>query len=63
MSSDGPGFLSTARYGKDKVRVLRTVRGADGVHTIVEYIVTALAEGAIDTRCVGDWVRPMFLWH
>ncbi|KAI0031130.1 uricase [Vararia minispora EC-137] len=48
MSSDGPGFLATARYGKDKVRVFRTVRGTDGVHTIVEYIVTALLEGALD---------------
>jgi hypothetical protein len=51
MSSDAPGFLSTARYGKDKVRVFRTVRGADGAHTVVEYIVSALLEGGIDTRC------------
>ncbi|RDX44681.1 uricase [Lentinus brumalis] len=41
-------YLSHARYGKDKVRVLRVVR--DGAwHTIVEYNVTALVEGAIET--------------
>ncbi|KAI1787500.1 uricase [Ganoderma leucocontextum] len=40
-------YLSHARYGKDKVRVLRVVR--DGAwHNIVEYNVTALVEGDID---------------
>ncbi|KII84316.1 hypothetical protein PLICRDRAFT_95300 [Plicaturopsis crispa FD-325 SS-3] len=40
--------LAHARYGKDKVRVLRVVR--DGkTHHIVEYNVTALLEGNIDT--------------
>lgn len=63
MSSDGPGFLSSARYGKDKVRVFRTVRGADGVHTIAEYNVTALLEGAIDTRCARTVLREADLWH
>ncbi|KAI0312236.1 uricase [Amylostereum chailletii] len=47
MSSE-PGLLSTARYGKDRIRVFRVVRGDGGVHNIVEYNVTALLEGAID---------------
>ena len=63
MSSDGPGFLSAARYGKDKVRVFRTVRGPDGVHTITEYNVTALIEGAIDTRCVQYSVCDLDVWR
>ncbi|KAL0945238.1 hypothetical protein HGRIS_000751 [Hohenbuehelia grisea] len=47
MSSE-QSFLSHARYGKDKVRVLRVVR--DGSHhTVVEYYVTALLEGEVDT--------------
>lgn len=45
-------YLSHARYGKDKVRVLRLVR--DGAwHNIVEYNVTALVEGDIDIRYVS----------
>lgn len=44
--------LSASRYGKDKVRVFRTVRGEGGVHDIVEYEVCALVEGDIATRCV-----------
>ncbi len=48
-------YLSAARYGKDKVRVLRVVR--DGAwHNIVEYNVTALVEGEIDVRYV---FRPL----
>lgn len=48
MSND-PGFLERARYGKDKVRVLRVVR--EGAwHQIVEYNVCALVEGEIDVR-------------
>ena len=44
-------YLSHARYGKDKVRVLRVVR--EGAwHNIVEYNVTALVEGEIETRSV-----------
>jgi urate oxidase len=44
MSSE----LIASRYGKDKVRVFRVVR--DGkTHHIVEYNVTALLEGDIDT--------------
>jgi len=39
----------TARYGKDKVRVLRVVR--EGAwHYVVEYNITALLEGDIDVR-------------
>ncbi|EJD06754.1 uricase [Fomitiporia mediterranea MF3/22] len=40
--------LSAARYGKDKVRVLRVVRG-EGWHDVVEYEVCALVEGDIST--------------
>ncbi|KAG7094961.1 hypothetical protein E1B28_005762 [Marasmius oreades] len=40
-------FLSNARYGKDKVRVLRVVRQGS-LHLIVEYNVTVLVEGDID---------------
>lgn len=39
--------LTTARYGKDKVRVFRVKRENDGVHYIVEYNVTLLVEGDI----------------
>ncbi|KAJ7082633.1 hypothetical protein B0H15DRAFT_852173 [Mycena belliarum] len=42
------GFLSYARYGKDKVRVLRVVREGKW-HHIVEYNVQALLEGDIET--------------
>lgn len=41
--------LSAARYGKDKVRVLRVKRESDGVHYIVEYNVTLLVEGNFET--------------
>ena len=44
MSSE----LTWSRYGKDKVRIFRTVR--DGkIHHVVEYNVCALLEGDIDT--------------
>lgn len=44
-------YLSHACYGKDKVRVFRVVR--DGAwHNVVEYNVTALVEGDIETRSV-----------
>jgi urate oxidase len=39
--------LTTARYGKDKVRVFRVKRESDGVHYIVEYNVSLLVEGDI----------------
>ena len=46
-----PGVLATARYGKDKVRVFRVVRDPESkVHDVVEYNVTVLVEGAIETR-------------
>jgi urate oxidase len=48
--------LAKARYGKDKVRVLRVVREGKW-HHIVEYNVRALLEGDISTRyvwCVQD---------
>ncbi|KAJ7257507.1 hypothetical protein B0H12DRAFT_1110990 [Mycena haematopus] len=46
--SDDNSFLSHARYGKDKVRVLRVVREGKW-HHIVEYNVQALLEGDIET--------------
>lgn len=46
------GVLASARYGKDKVRVFRVVRdAASKVHDVVEYNVTLMVEGAIETRC------------
>lgn len=43
--------LAAARYGKDKVRVFRVVRDPESkVHNVVEYNVTVLLEGAIETR-------------
>lgn len=44
--------LTTARYGKDKVRVFRVKRESDRVHHIVEYNVTLLVEGDIDVSWV-----------
>lgn len=40
-------YLSSARYGKDAVRVFRVVREG-AIHTIVEYNVKVLLEGDID---------------
>jgi len=41
--------LATARYGKDLVRVFRTVRDPQtGLHTVAEYNITALVEGDIE---------------
>jgi urate oxidase len=46
------GVLASAKYGKDKVRVFRVVRDATSkVHDVVEYNVTVMLEGAIETRC------------
>lgn len=42
-------YLSTARYGKDNVRLLKVDRnGTTGVHTVTETTVCALIEGDID---------------
>jgi urate oxidase len=47
---DAVGVLASAKYGKDKVRVFRVVRDATSkVHDVVEYNVTVLVEGAIET--------------
>ncbi|KDQ58927.1 hypothetical protein JAAARDRAFT_33647 [Jaapia argillacea MUCL 33604] len=46
MSAE-PGYLSHARYGKDKIRVFRVVREGEW-HHVVEYNVTALVEGDIE---------------
>ena len=47
-------YLASARYGKDKVRVFRVVRGTNEEgkkwHEIVEYNVCLLVEGDIDVR-------------
>ena len=43
------GELTSARYGKAKVRVLRVVR-EDKWHHVVEYNVQVLLEGDIGTR-------------
>lgn len=43
--------LTAARYGKDLVRVFRTVRDPQtGLHTVAEYNIKALVEGQIETR-------------
>jgi len=42
--------LTSARYGKDLVRVFRTVRDPQtGLHTVAEYNIKAMVEGAIET--------------
>ena len=51
--ADAAFELTAARYGKDKVRVLRVVRGPNQ-HEVVEYNVCALVEGKIETRCVTN---------
>jgi hypothetical protein len=46
--------LTSARYGKDLVRVFRTVRDPQtGLHTVAEYNIQAMVEGQIETRCGG----------
>jgi len=42
-------YLAQARYGKDKVRVLRVVREGK-LHHIVEYNVQVLLEGDLEAR-------------
>ena len=59
MSQLEPGVLEAARYGKDKVRVFRVVRDLERkVHDVVEYNVTVLVEGAIETRCAHAPILP-----
>ena len=55
-----PGVLkAAARYGKHKVRVFRVVRDPEKkVHDVVEYNVTILVEGAIETRCAHAPILP-----
>jgi len=50
--SEDIGKLSTAKYGKSKVRVFRIVREEEKRHYVVEYNVTVLLEGEIETRYV-----------
>jgi urate oxidase len=57
-----PGVLATARYGKDKIRVFRVVRDPESnVHDVVEYNLTVLVEGAIETRCGSQPTRSPIL--
>jgi len=59
MSQLEPGVLEAARYGKDKVRVFRVVRDPERkVHDVVEYNVTVLVQGAIETRCAHTPILP-----
>ncbi|KAK4052312.1 hypothetical protein OIO90_004393 [Microbotryomycetes sp. JL221] len=44
--------LKLAKYGKDKVRVFRIVRGTDGTHQVAEWIVCALIEGQLTMAMV-----------
>lgn len=47
--------LASQRYGKDRVRVLRVRRGADGVHEVYEVDVSVSLEGDFaDTYLTGD---------
>ena len=55
--------LATARYGKDKVRVFRVKRESNGVHFVVEYNVTLLVEGDIETSCVFVRWSPSRRWR
>ncbi|KAI6119667.1 uricase [Pisolithus thermaeus] len=45
-STTQPGILTSARYGKDKIRVFRIVRNGP-LHDVVEYNVQVLLEGDI----------------
>jgi hypothetical protein len=47
------GILTHARYGKDKIRVFRIVREGSW-HHVVEYNVTTLVEGVIETRYLSQ---------
>lgn len=51
-------YLAQARYGKDKMRVLRVVREGK-THHIVEYNVQVLLEGDVETRQAT--FSPLFL--
>ncbi|KIK34525.1 hypothetical protein CY34DRAFT_812841, partial [Suillus luteus UH-Slu-Lm8-n1] len=50
--------LTSARYGKDLVCVFRVVRGIE-FHQVVEYNVTVLLEGDIETRSVTLYYEPI----
>jgi urate oxidase len=41
--------LSSARYGKDNIRLYKVQRNADGTQSVVEMTVCILLEGEIDT--------------
>jgi hypothetical protein len=49
--------LTSARYGKDLVRVFRVVKGKE-FHQVVEHNVTVLLEGDIETRSVTHYHEP-----
>jgi len=50
LDSDNMSTLSSATYGKTKVGVFRVVREEERRHVVVEYNVTVLLEGEIETR-------------
>jgi urate oxidase len=41
--------LSSARYGKDNIRLYKVHRNADGTQSVVEMTVCILLEGDIET--------------
>ncbi|KAM0756074.1 putative urate oxidase [Meredithblackwellia eburnea MCA 4105] len=51
--------LSSARYGKDLVRVFRIVRNSDGTQDVVEYTVCALLEGEISRAYTHSDNKPV----
>lgn len=45
--------LARQQYGKERVKVMRVHRGADGVHEVFEYEAGIALEGAFDTAYLG----------
>ncbi|BGP19900.1 hypothetical protein JCM10213_008626 [Rhodosporidiobolus nylandii] len=52
-------YLTTAKYGKDKVRVSRVVRRPDGTHEFVEYVVRCLVEGDVERAWTHSDNKPI----
>ncbi|GAA6055839.1 hypothetical protein JCM3770_004785 [Rhodotorula araucariae] len=51
--------LALAKYGKDKVRVSRVVRNADGTQDFVEYSVRCLVEGDVERAWTHSDNKPI----
>ena len=52
--------VSSARYGKDNVRVYKVHRDeASGVQTVVEMTVSVMLEGDIETSYVINGITPV----